>query len=222
MRNMIKQTPLKPVTVKYLVSRGLDARFIADGLEKFKARCDDTEAAKLFVLKYLNNFPKLYRECPGLGILLMGVPGSGKSMLIHAMMAELFMRHNQEPLAVHMDDILLANGKKWSEDGVNWRHLQAVALLLVEDFPNSTNNSRDPFKVFEPLLRLRFSQGKPTIILTSLEPKQLRAAMPPELDSLLVEACLFEKSLLKVKNFRAEKGKEVRKLFNSLSVGDDW
>ena len=132
---------------------------------------------KAIVAKYVEKLADQVRK--GIGLILWGPYGSGKSAIGCILLKALFVKTGQIGLWVRATDIPSFVIEKTSFDSVEtYKDRMASVPLLVIDELIVRGNDRFRETVVEDLIRERTNEGLATIITTNLPPSELRKRYP--------------------------------------------
>jgi DNA replication protein DnaC len=146
------------------------------------------------VRKYLSNHKKATLE--GVGLFLWGSWGSGKTMLMNALMQELHkMKYPVKVITLATLITQFSQGWYDSEERDKFlRGIQQVKFLAIDDLGKEYKGASDfGLRVFDNLLRFRSQMNLPTIFTANIEPKEIKDYYSEGVASMLQEMCAMVK-----------------------------
>lgn len=142
-------------------------RFIGRGFDNFTVDTD----AKRHALTVCRDFAEGFKDHAkrGSGLILAGLPGTGKSHLAAAILQHLLSRH--EVAYTTCLDMIRAVRDTWRRDSERsetqvLRHLQQLDLLVIDEVGVQYGTDGEQTIVFDVLDR-RYRDVRPTVILTN-------------------------------------------------------
>lgn len=150
------------------------------------------KAAEEAALEYVQHAETFVES--GIGLLLWGDRGTGKTMLAELMLKELVCRHRVDGLSITFAALLEAFSGGWrSVELKRWfdGRLRNAGLLLVNDVGREHRGERTiADSTLEDVLRHRGEHGRPTVITSNLRPDELTTYYGPNTASLLTESMI--------------------------------
>jgi DNA replication protein DnaC len=150
------------------------------------------KAAEDAAVEYVQN-AETFAES-GIGMLLWGDRGTGKTMLAELMLKDLVCRHRVDGLSITFAALLEAFSGGWRDAKLKtWfdGRLRNAGLLLVNDVGREHRGERTiADSTLEDVLRSRAEHGRPTIITSNLRPAELTTYYGPNTASLMTESMI--------------------------------
>jgi DNA replication protein DnaC len=165
------------------------------------------------IRKYVAN-PEPYIK-RGLGVLLWGPPGTGKTMVSTLILKDL-IRSGYTGFSATMAAMVEYftagwGGKTEEKDWFTDKFLNSQILLLDE----VRRENRLAESTFDHILRTRVHEGRPTILTTNLTPAELENGYGSSILSLLVEQSIAVN--LTIQNYR---GKAHDRVMREIALGE--
>jgi len=149
-----------------LAAAGVPARFLGD-FRAFKATTPAQMKALSFVRGYVEEFDEAYRH--GRGLVLLGLPGTGKTMLALAAAQALLDRWNVRYLTCLelVGEVRAGWGRKPAAgEGDATRQLASLDLLVIDEVGATFGSNSEKTIVFDIIDR-RYREMLPTILVTN-------------------------------------------------------
>jgi len=178
---------------------------------------DGGTKARRVVEKYIDKADEMLDN--GVGIFFAGPTGVGKSMLATIIVKEVIKTATRRPspLLVNCDQLIQSTNDMWfreKEAGViPLKKICETDLLVIDDIPNTLNNSRDVYKIIEEVLARRNPNNLPTIITYGKGKQDFKREAPERLLSFVTEKLLVV-DLQNIPDRRAAKGRKIIEMFD--------
>lgn len=144
----------------------IPARFVGRSFENFVAETDAQRHALTVARSYTEDFAANSRR--GLGLVLAGMPGTGKSHLAAAILQALLPRNVAYMTCM---DVIRAVRETWRRDSERsesqvLRHLEQLDLLVIDEVGVQYGTDGEQTVLFDVLDR-RYREVRPTVLLTN-------------------------------------------------------
>jgi len=149
-----------------LTTARIPARFIGRSFENFVAETDAQRHALTVARGYAEDFTANARR--GAGLVLAGMPGTGKSHLAAAILQALLPRNVAYMTCM---DVIRAVRETWRRDSERsetqvLRHLEQLDLLVIDEVGVQYGTDGEQTVLFDVLDR-RYREVRPTVLLTN-------------------------------------------------------
>jgi DNA replication protein DnaC len=167
---------------KYL---NLPRRFWDADIKNLKRSLDKETLTKVYA--YLKKFPQMFKE--GLGLLLVGEPGVGKTYIVSAILKYLYQKYKVRGYFVDTKELSLKLRESF-EEGEHTKLIEALAkvpVLVLDDLGNEVLT--DWYKeILTGLISKRYNEKKVTLITTNYYPSYLTSVydIPAEMGGVKV------------------------------------
>lgn len=167
----------------------IPARFFGRTFAGFNAPTPAHQRALALCRDYADGFPDHARR--GAGLILAGLPGTGKSHLVAAILQALIGRHDVRYTTCM--DMIRAVRDTWRRDSERTETqvlgmLQRLDLLAIDEVGMQYGTEGEQTILFDVLDR-RYREVRPTIILTNQDQKGLRDFVGDRTFDRLSETC---------------------------------
>ncbi|NMM78572.1 hypothetical protein B2J88_32660 [Rhodococcus sp. SRB_17] len=144
-------------------------RFMERSLDNFVAETPEQQRALSFAREFASNFTHHAKR--GDGLVLSGLPGTGKSHLATAILQSIMPAH--VGLYITCAGMIRAVRATWSRDSERTevdvlRELSSVDLLVLDEVGVSGGTDNEQELIFDVLDR-RYRDMRPTVLLTNLD-----------------------------------------------------
>jgi DNA replication protein DnaC len=140
---------------------------------------------------YIENFETFCES--GIGLLLSGVSGSGKTMLASLILMELIKTRGIVGSCLDLEQVLYLVGNQWKDEekkaDIN-RKLFLAPILMLDNVPFTLTKTRDVNEILFLILSRRLKINRPTIITTPFDEDQMLRSFSKELRSILTECTI--------------------------------
>lgn len=172
-----------------LQASAIPARFIGRTFEGFHAPTDAHRHALTVCRDYAEQFAAHARK--GAGLILAGMPGTGKSHLVAAILQSLIAARDVRYTTCM--DMIRAVRETWRRDADRTESqvlnaLQRLDLLAIDEIGMQYGTEGEQTILFDVLDR-RYREVRPTIILTNQDQKGLREFVGDRTFDRLAETC---------------------------------
>jgi DNA replication protein DnaC len=149
-----------------LTTARIPTRFIGRSFENFVAETDAQRHALTVARSYAEDFTTNARR--GVGLVMAGMPGTGKSHLAAAILQALFPRNVAYMTCM---DVIRAVRETWRRDSERsetqvLRHLEQLDLLVIDEVGVQYGTDGEQTVLFDVLDR-RYREVRPTVLLTN-------------------------------------------------------
>lgn len=147
---------------------------------------------------------QLKQQPPGIGLVLVGVPGSGKSLLATAIIIEVLKRQGTGVRMVNVDQVIMSVNSKWTRDRNSGPTVDIYSpkFLVIDNFPQTLHQSRNASEVVQQVFQERFNCNKHTIITAACTRNDLKNLFSREFFSYLTEAAFIFGDLCEAVDYR--------------------
>jgi len=172
-----------------LQASAIPARFVARTFDGFVAPTPDHQHALTVCRDYAEQFDAFARR--GAGLVLSGMPGTGKSHLAAAILQALIERRSVRYTTCM--DMIRAVRETWRRDADRTETqvlnaLQRLDLLAIDEVGMQYGTESEQTILFDVLDR-RYREVKPTIVLTNQDQRGLREFVGDRTFDRLAETC---------------------------------
>lgn len=176
-------------TQRILGAAAIPKRFIGRTFDGFVADSDQKRHALTVVRDYAEQFDGYAKR--GIGLILSGMPGTGKSHLAAALMQTMIGR-KQVQYATCLD-MIRAIRDTWRRDSVQSEssvlaHLRDLDLLVIDEVGVQYGTDGEQTVLFDVLDR-RYREVKPTVVITNQDKDGLRGFVGERTFDRLAETC---------------------------------
>lgn len=166
----------------------IPARFVGKNFDNFVADTPQKRHALTVARDFAEQFAEHSRK--GSGLILSGLPGTGKSHLAGAVLQELLPRDVRYMTCL---DLIRAIRETWRKDserteGQVLRYLERLDLLVVDEVGVQYGTDGEQTVLFEVLDR-RYREVKPTILLTNQDKAGFKGFVGERTFDRLAETC---------------------------------
>lgn len=166
----------------------IPARFVGRTFESFVAADDAQRHALTTLQQFVARFDANSRK--GAGLILSGLPGTGKSHLVAAALQALFPRDVAYTTCM---DLIRAVRDTWRRDSDRsetqvLNHLERLDLLAIDEVGVQYGTEGEQTILFDVLDR-RYREVRPTIILTNQDKAGLKKFVGERAYDRLTETC---------------------------------
>lgn len=173
---------------KLLGRAAIPERFIGRTFETFIADSEAKRAASTVVRDYSENFDERSRK--GMGLILSGKPGTGKSHLAAAVLQEHI---DKDVLYATCLDLIRMVRETWRKDSERserqvLQFLGNLDLLVIDEMGVQYGTDGEQTVMFD-ILDARYRNMKPTIFLTNQDAEGLKAYLGERTFDRLRETC---------------------------------
>lgn len=165
-------------------------RFATKDFNNFKVEKGDKERAA--ILNLARNYATTFNAEENEGLLLRGIPGSGKTHIAVAILKEIIRRGHTGYYA-NFNDLLSRLRESYNQAGGETEAgllavVDSVELLVLDDVGAESTSDwvRDRLYL---IINRRYENAKPTIITTNCDEAELEARIGPRTASRLYEMC---------------------------------
>jgi len=166
----------------------IPARFIGRTFESFAASTDAQRHALTTVRHFADEFAQHSRR--GAGLILSGMPGTGKSHLAAALLQAVMTK---DVRYVTCMDLIRAVRDTWRRDSERsetqvLRYLERLDLLVIDEVGVQYGTDGEQTILFDVLDR-RYREIRPTVILTNQDKEELKKFVGERAYDRLTETC---------------------------------
>lgn len=173
---------------RMLASATIPARFIGRTFDNFVADTDEKRHALTLTRDFAENFAENSRR--GLGLILAGKPGTGKSHLAGAVLQAVLSPHVRYVTCM---DLIRMVRETWRRDSDKseqqvLRYLTELDLLVIDEIGAQYGTDSEQNIVFD-VLDGRYREVKPTILLTNQNTAGFKQFVGERTFDRLAETC---------------------------------
>jgi DNA replication protein DnaC len=175
---------------KLLGRAAIPERFVGRGFDSFTADTDDKRRALTVLRDYSERFDEYARK--GQGLILFGLPGTGKSHLAGAV---LQAHIDRDVLYATCLDLIRMVRETWRKDAERSERqvlasLVALDLLVIDEMGVQYGTDGEQTILFD-VLDGRYREMRPTILLTNQDSEGLKGYLGERTFDRLRETCRF-------------------------------
>lgn len=152
----------------------IDDKFKENRFEIFEVTKENEYFYKL-TMAYVKNYQKMLKE--NIGLIMYGPPGVGKSFMSFCI-ANYLLDSGMSVIAMTSNALITkikeVSGFGSSEESKFIKNIQKAKLLIIDDLGGEHNSEWSKSKLYE-IIDARYRSGRPLIITTNLNLKQLKA-----------------------------------------------
>lgn len=140
----------------------------------------------------VRRYSEQFSELPvGTGLVIIGQSGVGKSVLATAAVVEIFKTGSYSVRMTNVDEVIVAINNGWvhKEDAV--LDIYGPRILVIDDFPQTLNQSRDVLDVIHKIYRQRYDKGKTTIITARCSKDNMDVKFGADFKAFLIETAII-------------------------------
>jgi len=173
---------------RMLEDAAIPARFIGRSFDNFVADTDGKRHALTVTRDFAESFADYARK--GSGLILSGLPGTGKSHLAGAILQALLPRDVRYMTCLDLIRSIRETWRKDSEktEGQVLRHLERLDLLAIDEVGVQYGTDGEQTVLFEVLDR-RYREVRPTILLTNQDKAGFKGYVGERTFARLAETC---------------------------------
>jgi DNA replication protein DnaC len=163
---------------------GIEGRFSEASFENFDAASDKQQK----VLDACRQFAETVKRDSGIGLWLIGPPGTGKTHLGSAMVRHVIEQRDAEAAIFSGREIIRMLRATWGQKGArDWdgaatteeqliSDLGHMPLLVIDEIGVSFGTDAEHVQLFD-IIDLRYKHRRPTVLLSNLSAKDIKAAI---------------------------------------------